>query len=268
MDFAHPTHGSAGVPSGELVPNTTATTLVPSPAPTPSPAGVRPVVNIKRGGHAQIIYSQPVDPSVCRPRIIRKKSPWLFHRPWMHQPPQTAQRKRQLRAQATQPAARRSGRFRPLAALAPRPLGPMAIVRISTLYERLLRQFRRYRRPRVHESVGHRPAAAPSDGENRRLDPPERRTPPVHWTIQTAASRTGAPWRTDGQESDGKNRQHKRGGQPTPEWKSGPSRSQTLRWPRPADQRLAENGRMGRSFKTCRAQPARRNKFRRPGRAG
>ena len=205
MDIAHPTDNSAGLPSGELVPNTPAGSPATSQPASPPPVEVRPVVNIKRGSHTQIIYSRPVDPSV-RVRIVRKKSPWLFYRPWLHKrrrPPsenvsQTSKRRRRRHKSAVDssrwlhPPAAASGahEFRP----------HLCIIRTADASIPTLPAPASSR-----QCAGRRPTASQADSENRRLDPPAYRTPPVHWTIPTPESRPSSLWQTDGEARDGNN---------------------------------------------------------------
>jgi len=287
---------SAGVSAGseaELLATNTPTVFDPAPpARSPSEAGVRPTVSIKGDGHPLVVYTRGSEPSLARPDIVRQKRPGLFHRPWILQGSRDSKRKRRGRTQSTPSQVRPSGRVKPIVALAPRPRGPLAFLRITALYDRLMSQLRRSRRRRLGQGPGLRRAGASIEGENKRQDRPGHTPPPVHWALRTPESQgqrtqddghrtTPTHWTLQPPEAmpgfvsrsvkakNGRNaRERHERGRPVQEWERGRDKHLASSRRRPIDHRLAEYRRMEHSLRTCRAQPARRNKSRRPGRAG
>ncbi len=159
------------------------------------------------------------------------------------------------------------------------------------LYDRLMSQFRRSRRRRLRQESGPGRTAGSLDSENRRRDRPRHIPPSVHWELEPPvaqgrkseakghATKPGS-WALSPRETmpgsvsqgsdparDWNARRRVDRGRPMPEWDRGRDTYVSLVRRRPIDHRRAEKSRLGHSLRTCRVQPARRNKSRRLGRA-
>ncbi len=267
MDIDRSASVSAGSKTGDLVPNTPAVSDPNAPLASPPPAEARPTVSIKSGSHPLIIYSRSSDAPVHRLSTARGRRSRLFHRPWIVEGPHAAKRKRRAKVQSTPPKARKAARPKPIVTTAPLPRGPLVFRPVSALYDRLKRQLRRSGRPRSDQFRGRQASAASGDGENRRHDQPEPSPPTVHWALRTPASVACSVSRSGKDERSGIEPQRHEWVRPIPEWERGRDQSQPPTHRRRIDQRLAEHSRMAHSLRTCRAQPARQSRSRRPGRA-